>query len=187
MSLRDTCADSPVRRVLIRLAAGVPFGIYELKSQIGSGKVADWLLFQLLPCPLATVPVSLSPCGVLIEMKPNFVVNLCCRLTASLTALPADHCQIVGKWHRVITECICDGSNTVGFVVIGPKFRDPQHFSLWYGDMVVFRGVDSARYRREQTVHAWVFLRCSLMAFYTHGHTFTCGLHPLCVHISRAR
>lgn len=56
MSLRDTCVDSPVRRILIRLAAGVPFGIYELKSQIGSGKVADWLLFQPLLCPLATVP-----------------------------------------------------------------------------------------------------------------------------------
>lgn len=68
---------------------------------------------------------------------------------------------------RVITECICDGSNTDGFVVIGSKFRDPQHFSLWYGDMVVFRGVGSARYRREQPVHAWVFLRCSL-------HVVTC-------------
>lgn len=87
---------TPARRILIRLTAGVPFGIYEPTSHIGftaQVKLQVGLLFQPRPCPLATGPVSLPLCGGLIETKPNFVVNLCRRLAASSMALPADHCQ----------------------------------------------------------------------------------------------
>lgn len=79
----------------------------------------DWLAIQVKWAPVA----ALSLCGASIEMKPKFVVHLCCSPPG----------------------CICERANRRGWTALaltGSKFSRPQHVSVWFGDLVLFSAVN---------------------------------------------